>query len=139
MSTQQAAKVETTGIKDADAFITEARKLGLDVEIKLTNSEAVYYRDGVTVMLPEVLSVMVMVSMPVPAELNDTALGLAERSTILTSCWSKRKEPRARGRWVLANYSTLGGHEDLHVKRRVYTRLEIMADNLKRLRKLVEG
>lgn len=139
MSTQaQATKVESTGIKGADEFIAKAKELGLTVEVKSVRTEPTYYRDG-SVMLPGNLSVSVAVEMPVPEELNDTALGLVERCTRLTSYWNKRDTPRARGRWTLASYSYLGGHEDLHVMHKAYTRLDIMSGDLTRLRKLVQG
>lgn len=136
MSTQ--TKTETTSIKGADEFAARARELGLKVEVKQTRTEAVYYRDG-GLMLPAVTAISVIVSLPVPEELDNTALGLIERSTQLHSCWSKSDRPRARGRWTLANYSTLGGHEDMHVLHKAYRRLESMAEDLKRLRKLVQG
>lgn len=136
MSTK--TQVETTGIKSADEFAAEARKLGLNVEVKATNSEIVYYRDG-SVMLPAILGVYVIVTIPVPAELDGTALGLIERNTRLTSYWSKRDAPRARGRWVLGSYSTLGGHKDLHVMSRLNVHLTSMASDLQGIRKLVQG
>lgn len=136
MSTQ--TPVTTTGIAGADKFAAQARELGLTVEVRTTDSKAVYFDDG-TVMLPAVFSVFVAVSLPVPAELDGTALGMVERCTTLTSCWSKRDTPRSRGRWVLANYSILGGHEDLHVMSRLDSYLQGMATSLRNLQKLVEG
>jgi hypothetical protein len=90
-------------------------------------------------MLPAVLTVKVEVSIPVPEELNGTALGMMERANVLTSYWNKQDKPRARGRWVLANHSTFGSHEDMHVMSRMNLRLETMANDLKSLRKLVQG
>lgn len=136
MSTQ--TQVQTTGVKGADEFAAKATELGLTVEVKATNSEVVYYKDG-SVMLPAVLGVYVIVTLPVPAKLNGTALGALERCTRLTSYWSKRDTPRSRGRWVLASYSSLGGHKDLHVMRRLDTYLTSMATDLQRLQKLVQG
>lgn len=136
MSTKM--QVQTTGVKGADEFAAKATELGLTAEVRSTRSEATYYNDG-TIMLPAVLSIVVTVTLPVPAELDGTALGMVERCTTLTSCWSKRDTPRARGRWVLANYSTLGGHKDLHVMSRLDTYLSGMATDLRNLRKLVEG
>lgn len=131
-------EVETTGIKGADEFIAKARELGLTVEVKSVRTEPTYYRDG-SVMLSGNLSVSVMVELPVPEELNDTSLGLIERCTKLTSFWNKRDTPRSRGRWTLASYSHMGGHDDLHVLHKVYTYLDIMACNLARLHNLVES
>lgn len=136
MSTQ--VQTETTGVKGADEFVARARELGLTVKVKSVRSEATYYRDG-SVMLPAVLSISVAVTLPVPSELDNTALGMVERCTSLTSYWSKRDAPRARGRWVLANYSTLGWHKDLHVMRRLDAYLNGMATDLQNLRKLVQG
>jgi hypothetical protein len=127
-------KAILTGIKGADDFATEAEKLGLTVTIRTINTEATYYKDG-DVMLPASLSVSVTVTLPVPEELNGTALGLVERCTSLTSYWNKRDTPRSRGRWTLANYSTLGGHKDMHVMTRMYSYLQGMADDLERLRR----
>lgn len=138
MSTEtQATAVKTTGIPDADAFMARAKELGLNAKFEVTNSEAVYDGNG-SVMLPAVLSVSVTVSIPVPEELSSTHLGMVERCNTLTGMWTKRLTPRSRGRWTSANHSTLGGHEDLHVKHRMYTRLDGMADDLKRLLKLVQ-
>lgn len=136
MSTQE--KTETTGIKGADEFAAKALELGLTVTIKTTMSEAAYYSDG-NLMLPAVLSVAVMVEIPVPEELNGSYLAMMQRCVSLTSYWSKRDKPRARGRWVLANYSHLGGHEDMHVTRRMHARLATMAASLESLKRLVEG
>lgn len=140
MSTQTPTTpaVTSSGIKDADDFAAMARELGLTVEVKITDSEAVYHRDGVTVMLPAVLNVCVVVGIPVPESLSGTALGLAERCNNLYSYWTKRKTPRSRGRWVQGSHSTLGHSEDMHVKHRVITRLEGMASDLKSLQKLTQ-
>jgi hypothetical protein len=139
MSTQTAATetVKSSGIKDADEFAAQARELGLDVKVKITNSEPVYFRDGKE-MLPAVLNVCVVVNIPVPESVNDTALGLAERCNTLYSYWTKRQSPRARGRWVQGSHSTLGHSEDMHVKHRVVTRLEGMARDLQMLQKLAQ-
>lgn len=139
MSTQtQATKVESTGIKGADEFLAKAKELGLKTEVKVVTTEPTYYSNG-DVMLPANLSVCVIVELPVPEELNDSALGMVERCTRLTSYWNKRDAPRARGRWTLASYSYLGGHDDLHVMHKAYTRLDGMAADLERLKKLVHG
>lgn len=127
---------EATGITGADEFVTKARELGLTVEVHAVDSEAVFHGDG-SVMLPSVLSVVVSVKIPVPSELDGTVLGLVERHTTLVSCWSKRDVPRSRGRWVSANYSTLGGHEDLHVMRRLDPYLNVMVTDMQNLNKLV--
>ncbi len=138
MSTQAiATEVKTTGIKDADEFVSKAREMGLIVEIGFTNSEAVYFSDG-RLMLPEVLTVGVTVTIPVPEELDGSYLAMMQRCNTLRSYWTKRRAPRARGRWVQGNHSTLGGHEDLHVKHRVYTRLSSMAAELQSLQKLAQ-
>lgn len=136
MSTQATAtEVKTTGIKDADEFVAKAKELGLTVEIGFTNSEAIYFSDG-RLMLPEVLTVSVTVTIPVPDELDGSYLAMMQRCNTLRSYWTKRKAPRARGRWVQGNHSTLGGHEDLHVKHRVYSRLASMKAELESLEKL---
>lgn len=138
MGTQtQTTEVKSCGIRVADEFAAEARELGLVVETKSTRSEAVYYHDG-SVMLPARLSVTVTVTIPVPEKFATSALGMIERATRLDVCFSKSDAPRARGRWVLANYSTLGGHEDLHVKHKAHSRLQHMASDLKSLQKLAE-
>jgi hypothetical protein len=133
----QATEVESTGIKGADEFIAKAKELGLTVEVRSVRTEPTYYRDG-SVMLPANLSVSVAVEVPVPEELNDTALGLVERSVRLYSFWNKRDAPNSRGRWTLASYSYLGGHEDMHVLRKAYAKLDYMAVNLAGLRKLAQ-
>lgn len=143
MSTQTQATTtltadQSSGVKGADEFAAKARKLGLIVEIKTTVSDAVYYDSG-EVMLPKVLSVMVRVEIPTPDEFQGTACGLHERCTSLTMCWSKRDTPRARGRWTMGNYSTLGGHEDLHVLHKADRKLAYMAEDMERLRRLAQG
>jgi hypothetical protein len=132
------SQTETTGITDADAFVTAARELGLNAEFRGVKSDVAYYSDG-GVMLPEILCVTVIVSIPVPGELDGTYLGMTERHTRLTGSWTLKDTPRSRGRWTLSNYSYLGGHEDLHVKHRMYTRLQVMADRLTSLQRLVQG
>lgn len=139
MSTQgQSTEVESTGIKGADEFIAKAKELDLKVEVKSVRTKPTYYRDG-SVMLPANLSVSVVVEIPVPEELNNTYLGMVERCVRLTSFWNKRDTPRSRGRWTLASYSYMGGHEDMHVMRKAFDRLDYMAVNLAGLRKLAQG
>jgi hypothetical protein len=139
MSAQATATeaVKSSGIKDADEFAALARELGLLVEVRITDSEPVYFSDG-REMLPAVLNVCVVVNIPVPESVNDTALGLAERCNTLYSYWTKRRTPRSRGRWVQGSHSTLGHSEDMHVKHRVITRLHGMASDLKTLQKLAQ-
>lgn len=139
MSTQaHATEQGSTGIKGADEFIAKARELGLTVEVKSVRTEPTYYSDG-SIMLSGNLSVSVTVELSIPEELNGTALGVVERSTRLTSYWNRRDTPRSRGRWTLASYSYLGGHDDLHVMHKAYSRLDHMAADLERLRKLIHG
>lgn len=137
MSTQTEVQStsESSGIAGADEFATRARALGLNAEVKRTRVEAATDGDG-NVMLPAVLAVSVIVKMTVPETMQANVLALMERHTTLTSYWTLKDKPRARGRWVQASYSTLGGHEDLHVMHRAYAKLELMASDMERLQRL---
>lgn len=121
--------MESTGIKGADEFISRAHELGLTTKINVITNDPVYYQDGETVMLPGSTSVSVQVRIPVPKSLGNTALTMIDRNTVLISCWARRHDGRARGRWTMGNYSTLGGHDDMHTFKRCGFYLELMASN----------
>lgn len=130
--------VESTGIKGADEFRAAAEKLGLTVNVKISENEPVLYNDG-TVMRPACTMVMVIVEIPVPESLATSALALTERATTLHVCWKRDHNGRARGRWILGNYSTLGGHDDMHTLKRCHVYLGIMSENLQTLKRYVDA
>lgn len=128
----------STGIKGADEFRAAAQKLGLTVETKVTTSEPVLFEDG-REMLPGSTNVMLTVSLPVPESLGNNMLTVTERATALRVCWKRDHNGRARGRWILGNYSTLGGHTDMHMLRTCHTYLNIMAGDLRNLERLANA
>ena len=131
-------KQESTGIKGADDFRAAAQALDLIVETRIVNSEAVYFKHNGEVMIPASKNVMLTVTIPVPEELGNNALTLEERSVLLSVCWKLDLNGRARGRWILGNYRTLGYTEDMHMLKRCYSRLELMNRSLQQLRRFAE-
>lgn len=130
---------ESTGIKDADVFISTAKSLGLDVEVMVTNAAPTYFDNG-DVMLPGTQLAMVVVTIPVPDGISpNSVLALEERCRKLLMFWSKRDTSRARGRWTGGNYSSLGSTEDLHVRHRANSMLKIMGEDLNRLKRLASS
>lgn len=129
---------QSTGIKGADEFRAEAQKLGLNVETRVTEADAVVGERSGQVILPACTNVMLTVTIPVPVSLGNNALTLEERNTELRVCWKRDHNGRARGRWILGNYSTLGGHQDMHMLTRCRTYLDIMAHSAAQLRRFAD-
>lgn len=133
-----AGTVERTGIKAADEFRDAAGALGLTVEVKSKDNDPVLFDDG-REMLPGCTTVTVTVSIPVPESLHASALALYERTTTLAVCFKRDHNGRARGRWILGNYSTLGGHDDMHTLKRCHVYLGIMGEALSTLKRYVDA
>lgn len=128
---------DETGIIAASSLIKTIRELGLTVTVKARNNDAVRLDDG-RVVAPGVRTVMISVDIPVPSSLAESQLTLVERCTRLTIVYSRRLDGRARGRWIMGNYSTLGDHSDMHTLRRCHFYLKIMAANAAHLARLAD-
>lgn len=131
-----------TGIPTADNFIATARSKGLDVAVQSHTAEPLLNEEG-RVVEPACTAYGVTVTIPVPETIRGS-LGLSvltqqERTTTLVVCFSQRHDGRARGRWTSGNYSTLGGHDDMHTLRRCYVYLDIMASAANQMRRFAEA